>query len=101
MRSTMTEGTDCSTVHGSRELGIFSNSTRATLVAVPALRASRSGASAVTVIDSETAGLSVMVTSELCATPTVMPDLVADPYPDRSAFRLYTPGDRLMNRNKP
>ena len=78
-RSTMTDGTDCNMTHGSRALGTFSISTRATLVPVPALRVSISGASAVTVIDSATAGFSIIVMSAFCATRTPMPDRVDMP----------------------
>src|SRR5438128_1881906 len=101
MRSTITEGTDCRTVHGSREVGIFSNSTFGTLVPVPALRMSSRGASAVTVIDSDTDGLRVRVTSAFCATRTPTPARVELPYPDSSALMVYEPGERLMNRKLP
>src|SRR5436309_15924254 len=101
MRSTWTEGTDWRTVHGSRDVGIFSISTLVTLVDVPVLRTSSSGASAVTVIDSDTDGFSVMVTSALAPTRTPTPERVATPYPARSALMLYVPGERLRKRKLP
>src|SRR5262245_53193121 len=101
MRSTCTAGACCSTVHGSREVGIFSISTLVTLMPEPALRTSSSGASAVTVIDSDTDGLSVIETSALCATRTLMPARVDVPYPANSALRVYEPGERLRNRKFP
>ena len=79
MRSTWTLGVVCMTVHGSRADGIFSISTRVTFVASPALRTSSSGASAVTVIDSDTDGLSVIVTSALDPTRTPTPARVDVP----------------------
>src|SRR6059058_2886025 len=99
MRSTCTPGDDSRIVHGSRDDGTLSSSTRVTFTPVPALRTSSSGASAVTVIDSETDGLSVIVTSAFAPTRTPIPDRVAVPYPAKSAFRLYVPGDRLRKRN--
>src|SRR5947208_15317343 len=101
MRSTCTEGACCRTVHGSREVGIFSISTLVTLMPVPALRTSSSGASAVTVIDSDTDGLSVIETSAFCATRTVMPARVAVPYPANSDLSVYAPGERLRKRKLP
>ena len=50
---------------GSRPLGTFSISTFVTVAPVPVRRTSSSGASAVTVIDSDTEGLSTIVTSLL------------------------------------
>ncbi len=79
MRSTSTDGTDCSTVHGSREVGIFSSSTLVTLVAVPVLRVSSKGASAVTVIDSDIDGFSVREMSAFWPTLTLTPARVAVP----------------------
>src|SRR2546423_1683822 len=98
MRSTCTEGACCRTVHGSRDVGIFSISTLVTLMPVPALRTSSGGASAVTVIDSDTAGLSVIVTSALAPPRTPTPARVDVPYPASSAFREYVPGERPTNR---
>ena len=67
---------------------MFSISIFVTFVDVPDLRTSSSGASAVTVIDSATAGFSVMVTSELRPTLTLMPARVDMPYPASSAFSV-------------
>src|SRR5258708_36712441 len=98
MRSTCTAGADCSTVHGSREVGIFSSSTFVTLVAVPALRVSSSGASAVTVIDSDIDGLSVMEMSAFWPTFTLTPARVAVPYPATASLIEHFLGGRLGKR---
>src|SRR5436309_606452 len=100
MRSTCTAGADCSTVHGSREVGIFSSSIFVTFVAVPALRVSSSGASAVTVIDSAIDGLRVMAMSAFWPTLTLTPARVAVPYPDSSALMEYLPGERFGKRKR-
>ena len=86
---------------GSRPLGTFSSSTFVTVAPVPVRRTSSSGASAVTVIDSDTEGFSTIVTSLLRPMLTVSPERVAVPYPANSALRLYAPGDRLMKRKLP
>src|SRR5438128_4737342 len=101
MRSTCTDGACWRTVHGSRDVGILSISTLVTLMPVPALRTSSSGASAVTVIDSDTDGFSVMVTSAFAPTRTPTPERVATPYPARTAWMLYVPGERLRKRRLP
>src|SRR5260221_2662058 len=101
MRSTCTAGAEYSTVHGSGEVGTFASSIFVRFVAVPALRVSSSGASAVTVIDSDIDGLRVMEMSAFWPTLTPTPARVAVPYPDSSALMEYLPGERFGKRKRP